>query len=207
MSSDRPYHSDLRQEQARDTRLRIRTSARTLFSSKGFGATTVAEIAASAGVSPQTIYSVFGSKAGIVRAMLEEIEEAAGLKDWVQRIVAEEDPAEQLRLFAGWMRSLVESSEPVIRAALAALSDRDVAAFVAEGDANRREGIQMLMGILAAKGALRPGLDQATAVDRMWLLTSVPLHLASRDVLGWSAADHETWLAATLQREILGEEG
>ena len=61
MSTDRPYRSTLREERARETRLRIRKSARRLFAARGFAETTIAQIAKDAGVAPQTVYAVFGS--------------------------------------------------------------------------------------------------------------------------------------------------
>ena len=45
--------------------------ARELFTSQGFSRTTVAEVAASAEVSPEMIYKSFGGKAGLVRAIWE----------------------------------------------------------------------------------------------------------------------------------------
>ena len=77
MSTDRSYSSALRNTQALETRRRIRTAARRLFSEQGFTSTTIAEIAAAAGVSAATVYAAFESKAGIVVAMLEDLEEDA----------------------------------------------------------------------------------------------------------------------------------
>ena len=71
MSSSRPYQSSLRDERARETRRRIRGSARALFASNGFTETTIAQIAERAGVSQQTVYKAFGSKGAIVGEMLE----------------------------------------------------------------------------------------------------------------------------------------
>ena len=69
MSTERPYSSVLREERARETRVRIRRAAAELFAEEGFADTTVAAIARRAGVAAPTVYSVFGSKAGIVVAM------------------------------------------------------------------------------------------------------------------------------------------
>ncbi len=120
MSTNRPYRSSLREEHARETRLRIRRSARTLFATQGFTKTTIAQIAGDAGVAPQTVYAVFGGKGGIVSEMLEDLEESADEDAWVAKMRAEEDPHRQLRIFVSWIRTLFEKGAPILRAAMAA---------------------------------------------------------------------------------------
>jgi len=78
MSTDRTYRSSLRDERALETRSLIRKSARNLFTANGFSETTINEIAQNAGVAPQTIYAVFGSKSGVVAAIFEDLKETAG---------------------------------------------------------------------------------------------------------------------------------
>jgi TetR/AcrR family transcriptional repressor of mexJK operon len=51
----------------------VLTSARSLFLEKGFGATTVDEIAEAAHVSKATVYSNFEDKAGVLAALLAQI--------------------------------------------------------------------------------------------------------------------------------------
>ena len=203
MSTSRPYRSTLREERARDTRLRIRRSARELFTTRGFSDTTIAQIAEEAGVSPQTVYAVFGSKAGIVGVMLEDLEQSADEETWVARIVDEENPRRQLRLFASFNRTLFETGAPILRALMAARSEADVAAVAERGDHKRREGTARLVGVLASKGALREGLKSRDAADRLWLLTSAEQYMLATDGLGWSPARYERWLSDLLEAELL----
>lgn len=51
----------------------VLTSARALFLRKGFGATTVDEIAEAAHVSKATVYSNFGDKAAVLAALLDRV--------------------------------------------------------------------------------------------------------------------------------------
>jgi DNA-directed RNA polymerase specialized sigma subunit len=63
----RKYVSPAREQQALATKNRILDSAEKLLIEKGFAAAmTVAEVAQRAGISPQTVYAVFSSKAGIL---------------------------------------------------------------------------------------------------------------------------------------------
>ncbi len=203
MPESRPYRSPLRQGQADETRLRIRRSARTLFEAHGFVATTIAQIAAAAGVSSQTVYGAFGGKGGIVRTMLDDLEQSADQDGWVGRIVAEPNPGRQLRLFVSFNRTLFEAGAPILRAVLAARSHPDVASVAERGDDNRREGSARLVEILAGKRALRNGLRAKDAAERLWLLTSAEQYLLATDTLGWTPSRYERWLGDVLERELL----
>ena len=206
MSTSRPYRSTLREERARETRLRIRKSARRLFAARGFSKTTIDQIADDAGVAPQTIYAVFGSKGGVVAEMLEDLEESAGIDAWAAKMTAEGDPHRRLRLFVSMNRSLFEKGAPILRAAMAARSEPEVAAFAERGDANRRSGTTQLTQMWSRDGALRKELTPADAAERLWLLTSVEQYLLAIDVLGWSPDRYEQWLGDLLDQELLEPE-
>lgn len=203
MSTGRSYRSSLREERAQDTRRRIRNSARDLFTSQGFTDTTIAQIAALAGVSPQTIYSVFGSKAAIVGEMLSQLEGAPERAKVMAEMLAEHEPRRQLRLFVSMHRKMFEHGAPIVRAAMVARGDPDVAAMAGRGDANRRAGTGRLVGVWSDKGALRHGLDPEDAAERLWLLTSAEQFLNAIDGLGWSPDHYENWLGDLLERELL----
>jgi AcrR family transcriptional regulator len=70
-TSKRRYHSPLRAAQAEATRRRVVVAALERFAAQGFGGTSVAEIARSAGVAPETIYGTFGTKQGVLVAIAE----------------------------------------------------------------------------------------------------------------------------------------
>ena len=67
----RAYHSPLRADQAERTRRRVLESARELFVEHGYAATTVAAVAAHAGVSPETIYLSLGGKRGLLEGVMD----------------------------------------------------------------------------------------------------------------------------------------
>jgi len=207
VSSDRSYHSSLREEQALQTRLRIRRAARELFATQGFTNTTINQIAEAAGVSPATVYAVYESKAGIVVAMLEDLEESVGLGSYIQQMLAEENPRTQLRLFIRSHCLLFTEGADILRAAMRAIEDPHVAELAETGDQHRRKGIETLVGIWQKKGALRKGLSRRQAVERLWLLTTVESFLTAIDRLGWKPKTYERWLADLTEREMFGEEG
>lgn len=203
MSTNRPYRSSLRAEQAEETRRRIRQSARELFASQGFAHTTISEIAEGAGVATQTVYSAYKSKGGVVRAMLQDLEESADQSGWEARIRAEPDPHRQLELFITWICTLFGIGAPIIRASAAAMSDPDVSAMTAQGDTNRLGGTTALSEHWVQIGALRPGLEPKDAAEQLWLLTSAEQYLYAIDVLGWTSDTYRRWLTSMLERELL----
>src|SRR4051794_21549702 len=67
----RSYDASGRQEQARQRRLGVVLAARALFERDGFRPTTIAAVAAEAGVSGESIYKSFGSKAALAKAVFD----------------------------------------------------------------------------------------------------------------------------------------
>ena len=64
------YNSPLRELQAKRTRERILQAARETFRDKGYGATTLADIAGAAGVAESTVRAVFKTKPNLVEHLL-----------------------------------------------------------------------------------------------------------------------------------------
>ena len=65
----RRYDSPRRREQASATRSDILAAAQRLFERQGYAATTMAAIAAEAGVALKTVYVAFETKSGVLRAL------------------------------------------------------------------------------------------------------------------------------------------
>src|SRR5215210_3407023 len=78
VNGSRRYRSPLRESQVAATRRRVLDAARDLFVEQAYTTTTVAEIAASAEVSPQTIYESRGGKSGLLEAIIDEAAEGPG---------------------------------------------------------------------------------------------------------------------------------
>ena len=106
VKATRRYDSTRRREQAAATRLEILEAAQRLFERDGYGATTMAAIAAEAGVALKTVYLAFETKSGLLRALWhlrlrgDEDEAPVGRRQWFRDVIDEPDPARQLRLNA-----------------------------------------------------------------------------------------------------------
>src|SRR4051795_3821821 len=95
-----------RAARTRATRRRIVDAAAELFIGHGYGATTLEQVAARAGVAVQTVYFHFGNK----RTLLKEAVDVAAVGDdepvallerpWLEELRAESDPQ---RILEGWV--------------------------------------------------------------------------------------------------------
>ncbi len=201
----RKYDSAVRERQAAETRQRILAAAREEFAASGFDAATVAAIARRAEVSAPTIYATYGSKAALLTALLDVIEQDADIGPAMQRIRATEDPAEQLRLFIHWADGFYSGGGDVIEAAIGATSRDEVRAMWDEGSVRRRQGCERFVERFVEADVLRDDLPPDAARDRMWALTSPNLHRLLRVECGWTADQYVDWVTTLLVRELLGE--
>jgi AcrR family transcriptional regulator len=199
----RRYRSPLREERAADTRRRITTAALQLFTEHGFAGSTVTAIAEHAGVAPQTIYAIFGTKGAILQALLAQMEDDAGAPEWRRRIATADDPAAKLEGFARWSAAMFSTSKAAIAAAQGAVGDPAIVDMRAEADRHRRQALAALIDSLADRGVLAAGLTRQRAVDRAWMLTGVEIYLAATDGCGWPDAEYATWLTGLLVGQLL----
>src|SRR3954469_14368891 len=102
----RRYESPRRREQAAATRRQILEAAEKLFAEQGYAATTMAAVAAEAGVALKTVYLAFETKSGLLRALWHLLlrgdreEVRVGDQAWFREVLDEPDPERRLRLNA-----------------------------------------------------------------------------------------------------------
>ena len=200
----RSYTSEVRAAQAIETRRRIRAAAERLFLESGYVATSMDAIAKAAGVSRQTVFTAFGSKA----ALLSEIGDVQVVGDDQPIPLAERDAVKRLAdaddgaaLVRGWMRvgaGIMQRTSPTYQLMLeAAPHDPEVAKLKAKVDDLHLGGMREMVDLLAAKGFLRPGRSRARAAEAAWLVMSYPAYLSAM-ARGWSTKEYERWAADCL---------
>jgi AcrR family transcriptional regulator len=210
VKSRRPYQSRLRAEQAAQTRLRILEASGDLFAERGYVATTIDAVAAQAGVAVDTVYATFGTKKGLLSAVIDlrvtgsadESDVLAG--DGPRRIQTMTDQRQMVADFAADIVARVERVRPiddVIRGA--ATIDPDIAELRGRMQENRFSKLRAFTEWLAAHGSLLDDQDADEAAAVVWTLTSPEVNRLLRDVRGWSSQRYEQWLSATLQRVLL----
>src|SRR4051812_49137479 len=82
----RSYKSPIREEHAARTRARILDAAGQLFEEQGYARSSIRAIADTAGVAPDTVYAVFGTKARVLTALVDRrLAPAAGVDNVMDR--------------------------------------------------------------------------------------------------------------------------
>jgi AcrR family transcriptional regulator len=195
----------LRAERAGVTRRRIATAARHLFSRDGYGATTLKGVAAEAGVAVQTVYAVYGSKAGILRTLREDVVSQPEAEASFRDAMREASAPRSLDLFARSIRQRWELAGDIVAIHRdASMSDPSVRAEVDAVLGVRRNGIAAFVRIL--EGRLGPGLGALRAIAIIDALTLPEVFVELVSVEGWTADEYEAWLGALLRRELLGSQ-
>jgi AcrR family transcriptional regulator len=201
----RAYDASGRQAQARARRLAVVLAARDLFQQLGFRRTTVAAVAERAGVSAESVYKGFGSKAALAKAVFD------------LAIAGDDDPVPVAR------RPAVQAmrSEPDVRRKIAMFLDglaerqarsADVQILIRDGRhvddalgpvwaAMENEGLTGMAELsrhLEESGQLREDLDVDEVRDVLWNYLAIDHY--ERLVLrrGWSLERYTAWLTGSV---------
>jgi len=208
----RPYESPRRKEQAEQTRRQVLTAAGRLFRERGY-AVAMPEIAVEAGVVVETVYRIFGSKAGLFRAVIEALlaggptraEVPVEERPAIRAIIDERDPRRQVARYAATQPGIHRRAGPLLRALRdAKASEPELSRLWDELETWRFDGQSRFVAQLAQRGELRADRSVQEARDIVWTLCSLAVYdLLVRD-RGWTAETYEAWLAAALAHELVG---
>ncbi|WP_143220861.1 TetR/AcrR family transcriptional regulator [Actinomadura sp. CNU-125] len=200
MTEDLPGIVRLRDRREALTLRTILTAARRLFAENGYARTPIRLIAKEAGVSPQTIYAHFGSKAGVLNGLVDLMDDEAGVPDLMAEAAGPHDPADLLGLVAKASRQIRERCGDIVAIlGSGAAVDPDIAATRAETERRTRLGIEMIVDRIRDTG--RPVDPRAS--DIAVALMSHGVHDSLVVDAGWSHDDYEDWLKRTLITALL----
>jgi len=191
-----------RQRQAQETRNLIVAAAQALFLEQGYICTTIETIAERAGVATSTVYAIFGSKRGILRAIRDAWHERTHIREVLTNSQPSSNPEERLEQLAEATRKQWEMGAEVTAIYTgAAAADPRAAAELTQALVGRREGLQSFSKSLETH--LRPGLDvgHAASILQALCLPEVFDVLVRRS--GWTVEEYTKWLAQAMKREIL----
>ena len=181
-------------------RARILKEAWAMIEAGRLDALTMGAVATAAGVSRQTVYVQFGSRAGLLVQMVRERDEANPRRERVGAAVASPDPVEALvaltRALAGWWPDI----HPIAHALYAAaLTDEAARAAWQDRMAHLHAFTDAVVQRLAEHDLLAHGWDPPLASD--WLAAQLnPLGwvLLVKDA-GWTQTLYEQRLATIVQ--------
>ena len=199
-----------RQARTRLARRSVIEAARSLFLERGYPATTIEAISERSDVPSATVYRLFSSKLGILKALLDvsiggDDEAVAVLeRPRAQAALDGTDAATRLSGFVRISVAVNTRTQPIYRILVSAAgSDPDASALLADLTRQRDEGQGAIARALARAGSLCDGVSARDAGDVIHALMAPELYQLLVSDRGWSPARYEQWLTATLADQLL----
>lgn len=206
----RIYVSPLRSAAAAATRRRVLLAAQVLFEERGWAGTTLAAIAADAGVSSKTVQAQFRTKARVLAGAVDLAirgapgDGAAGRRGSAQAIREARDAREALALHAA-LSTAVNSRASRLAAVVeaAAGSDPAVAPLWERMRENMQFGVGWAAQVLLDKPGLRAGLTAADIETVLQVAMAWSTHRTLASVRGMETAQIQAWIGQLYERMLL----
>jgi AcrR family transcriptional regulator len=205
----RSYDASGRREQARARRLAVVLAADELFERDGFRPTTIATIAAHAGVSAESVYKGFGSKAALAKAVFDLV--IAGNDEPVpvaerpamQALRNEPDVRRKIAMFAeGLAQRLTRSARVQILIRDGRHVDDSLGPIWAKLNDEGLAGMTMLGRHLLETGQLRDGIGLGEVRDVLWNYLAIDTYERLVLTQGWPLERYSQWLAHAITSAI-----
>jgi AcrR family transcriptional regulator len=205
----RSYDSTRRRAQAEETRGAIVRAARDLFIERGFGQTTVADIAHHVGVSVETIYASVGAKAVLLHKAWDitvggdDQDIVFHERPEVLAIRNEPDLARRFMLHAAFSTQTAQRIGPfqlMVRAAAGA--DPTAQAMLEEMDRQRLVGIGVMAAESHKTGQL--AVSEEECRDVVWSMTDGMLWHRLVNERGWTNERFAEWLGRVWVDRFVG---
>jgi len=205
----RNYDATSRRERARQRRLDVVVAAQELFDTNGFQATTISAVARRAGVSPESIYKGFGTKAALAKAVFDFV--IAG--DDAPVPIAERPEAQAIRdepdvrrKIRGYVDGFVARQQRSARVQILIRDGRHSDETLRETWQTlldeRLTGMTMFGRHLLGTGDLRPGITLDEVADVLWTYISVELYELLVLQRGWTPERYRDHLATAIVTAI-----
>ncbi|OBK40859.1 hypothetical protein A5658_19980 [Mycobacterium sp. 1245111.1] len=207
-SISRVYRSELRQQQAEQTRQKVIAAAAELFGTLGYSRTTFAKIAAAAGVSAETVQAN-GPKAALLKAAGEYVVLGAADKDDVfdlelgQRVLAIDDRDEFLNyIITEWCEMFARGASLWLALAGAATMDPELGRYHADFVAGVTHQYRRLLEVCRDRGWLRDDIPFDELVETAAVLTSVETYQRIVNYDGFGLDAYRKWLRRMLTETV-----
>ena len=200
----RPYTSPTRATRAVQTRSQILSAAKKLFESIGFEGTTIEKIADIAAVSIPTVYSLFQSKRGILRALIDEVLPPEQFEALVEKSIEAPSPEERLRISAKIARQIYDAEKnqmDLFRGAV--VLTPEFKELEKEREMRRYDRQEITIQAMKEENSLLKELSLTKARDILWALTGRDLYRMLVIEQRWSSDAYEEWLAQSLIRALI----
>lgn len=186
------------------TRAALIEATRELLETAGAGSTGLATIAARAGYSRQAVYRHFGSRAGLLKAVLADVDERGDARGAVEGILAAGDARTVIEALVAWWAGYVAGFAGIARGVIAGRAgDPELAAAWEDRMAALLEVCRLVVDRGASEGLLREQLDPAVAAEMLWGILSIPLWNQLIVDRGWSQTEYRERVGAIAEAALL----
>jgi AcrR family transcriptional regulator len=205
----RNYDASGRREQARARRRAVVLAAQELFERDGYRATTIAAVGRAAGVSAESVYKGFGTKAALAKDVFDLV--LAGDDDPVpiaerpeaRAVQAEPDVRRKIALYVdGLARRQQRSAKVQILIRDGRHVDETLEDIWRKLLDERLTGMTMLGRHLHESGGLRDAVDVDEVRDVLWTCTAVELYELLVLERGWSLDRYAAWITRSITAAI-----
>ena len=197
------------QARTRLARQAVIGAARTLFGERGYQATTIEAISVLSDVPPATVYRLFVSKLGILKALLDvsiagdDQRASVSERPEVSALLAENDSAKLLRAFTDLVVAINIRTNDVYRVlSNAAASDTGAKALFADYQKQRAQGQRNIARRVTRTNGLRPGLRERDVADLIHAFMSPELFRLLVADRGWTPERYQKWLTQTITHQL-----
>jgi AcrR family transcriptional regulator len=204
-SVKRSYDASGRREQARTRRRAVVVAAWALFERDGFRPTTIAAVAERAGVSAESIYKGFGTKAALAKAAFDFViagDDApvpVSQRSEADAIRAEPDVRRKVMMYSRGLAARQQRSAKVqILIRDGRHTDETLAAVWQQLLTERLNGMTLLGRHVLETGQLRDGIELSEVRDALWTYTAVELYELLVLERGWPVERYAQWIGRAI---------
>ncbi|WP_293353808.1 TetR/AcrR family transcriptional regulator [Phenylobacterium sp.] len=181
------------------TRDRILDAALGLIERDQGGAVSMGAIAKAAGLSRQALYLTFADKADLYIALVRRVDESRGVPMERAKVEEAADGETALHALIDMQARLNPTLGPIANAMdMLRRQDPDAERAWQDRLEARMQLCRIVAGLLEREGRLRKGLDQATAAEMIWTVTSLRTWDDLVTHSGWSADAYRAHLTDLL---------
>jgi AcrR family transcriptional regulator len=200
----RAYSSQARAESAEHTRNRILQAAMALFGQKGIDQVTIVDIGERAGVAASTIYAIYKSKDGILRALMEQSLFGSRFQEAQRLLAGVTDPVKLVEATSHVSRAIYESESSDLGLLRHASGfSQALRKMEQEFEQIRYDMQEKRVRLLFDAGMAKRGLSFDDARRIMWMYTSRDVYRMLVHEGGWTPGRYQEWLSRALLEALV----
>jgi AcrR family transcriptional regulator len=206
----RQYDATGRRERARQRRRDVVVAAQELFEADGFQATTISAVARRAGVSAESIYKGFGTKAALAKAVFDFVivgdDEPVPMAERPETRAVQQEPdvRRKIQLYVdGFVQRQQRSARVQILIRDGRHNDETLRETWQTLLDERLTGMTMFGRHLLETGDLRPGITLDEVADVLWTYISVEFYELLVLLRGWTPERYAALVASAITDALI----